>query len=455
MDCVDSIRKLIQHLEDLKLLTTDDQLYKADEIWDRLLDLIQELYNRSYKSTDVLQRLQNIGLQDITAKYLEYNRPSLQIKVMEFTTVFASMMYSYDRLKPSQRLNNQIAINACTEVYSYRHWSQEDQFDIKPMVEIIVHESDQQVLRLAIDLFSKVCHSIDDENFGIVLSRLISRLESSNGSVAVGFIKNLQIIFWNIYPHDRVKAVKCGIIPALVNTLRSVDQEVVDQSIDTIQSFFNYEYCEVISAELIRLDLIQTLNDLCVRYSDNFELKPRMIWIAGTAASKMRNFPVSLVRSLVFEQLTISVCDVDMNGFFRLFDHVNSMIQKSTNKAEMIKVFQEYGIVKQLNTIFSRRDIRLHGPAAGIVNLLKTLVDFADNHPDSSIRTELDQGRIFENLMAVAKSNTTDHRNKRIAGQIIETCFQYRVHVASSDIWPYNDNAEIDMSFGMAGYTHG
>ncbi|OAJ35763.1 hypothetical protein BDEG_20007 [Batrachochytrium dendrobatidis JEL423] len=424
MELDDVMKELIQRLEDLKLLTTDTQLHKADEIWDRLLVLIQELYNQNRRSTDVLQRLQNIGLQDITAKYLEYNRPSLQIKVMEFTTVFASMMYSYDRLKPSQRLNNQIvqlmqspnrqvklmAINACTEVYSYRHWSQEDQFDIKPMVEIIVHESDQQVLRLAIDLFSKVCHSIDDQNFGIVLSRLVSRLESSSGSVAVGFIKNLQIIFWNIYPHDRVKAVKCGIIPALVNTLR---------------------------------------------YSDNFELKPRMIWIAGTAASKMRNFPVSLVRSLIFEQLTISACDVDMNGFFRLFDHVNSMIQKSTNKTEMIKVFQEYGIVQQLNTIISRTDIDLYDYDTGIVNLLKTLVDFADNHPDSSIRTELDQGEMFENLTAIVQSDTADHRNKRAAGQIIETCFQYRVHVASSDIWPYNDNAEIDMKSGMAGYKHG
>ncbi|KAK5666891.1 hypothetical protein QVD99_006522 [Batrachochytrium dendrobatidis] len=172
----------------------------------------------------------------------------------------------------------------------------------------------------------------------------------------------------------------------------------------------------------------------------------------------MRDFPVSLVRSLIFEQLTISMCDVDMNDPLRLFNNVNDMIQKSTNKAEMIKVFQDYGIVKQLNTIYSRTDIRLYDYDSGdtsIVKLLKTLVDLADNHSDSSIRTELDQGRIFENLMAVAKSNTTDHRNKRIAGQIIKTCFQHRVHVANSDIRPYNDNAEIDMKSGMAGDTHG
>ncbi|KAJ8330011.1 hypothetical protein O5D80_001589 [Batrachochytrium dendrobatidis] len=84
----DIMKELIQHLEGLELLTTDDQLYKADEIWDRLLDLLLELYNHSYKSTDVLQRLQSIGLEDITAEYLEYNRPSLQIKVMEFAAVF-------------------------------------------------------------------------------------------------------------------------------------------------------------------------------------------------------------------------------------------------------------------------------------------------------------------------------------------------------------------------------
>ncbi|KAJ8323109.1 hypothetical protein O5D80_008167 [Batrachochytrium dendrobatidis] len=66
----------------------------------------------------------------------------------------------------------------------------------------------------------------------------------------------------------------------------------------------------------------------------------------------------------------------------------------------MIKVFQEYEIVQQLNTILSRRDVNLYG-CFGIVKLLKTLVDFADNHPDSSIRTELDQGGIFENLTAI------------------------------------------------------
>ncbi|KAK6100279.1 hypothetical protein MT418_8450 [Batrachochytrium dendrobatidis] len=468
----DIMKELIQHLEDLKLLTADAQLHKADEIWDRLLDLLLELDKQNYRYTDVLQRLQSIGLENITAEYLEYNRPSLQIKVMEFTTVFANMVYYDSQFKVSQRLSNQLAqlmqspnrqvkmmaINACTEVYSYRRWSEENGFDIKPMVEIVVHESDQQVLRLAIGLFSKVCNDIDDENFGIVVSRLVSRLESSSGSVAVGFIENLETMYWKIHRHDPVKAAECGIIPAIVNMLRSVDQEVVDQSIDTIQSFCKRAGRKMISAELIRSGLIQTLNDLCIKYSDNSGLKTRIIKMAGTVASKMCDFPVSLVRSLIFEQLTISVCDLRMGYSLYLFNNVNNMIQKSTNKAEMIKVFQEYGIVQQLNTIISRTDIDLcdyDGPAAGIVNLLKTLVDFADNHPDSSIRTELDQGRIFENLMAVAKSNTTDHRNKRIAGQIIETCFQYRVHVASSDIWPYNDNAEIDMSFGMAGYTHG
>ncbi|KAK5665535.1 hypothetical protein QVD99_007881 [Batrachochytrium dendrobatidis] len=39
----DIMKELIQRLEDLKLLTTDAQLYKADEIWDRLLVLILEL----------------------------------------------------------------------------------------------------------------------------------------------------------------------------------------------------------------------------------------------------------------------------------------------------------------------------------------------------------------------------------------------------------------------------
>ncbi|KAK5670464.1 hypothetical protein QVD99_003145 [Batrachochytrium dendrobatidis] len=172
----------------------------------------------------------------------------------------------------------------------------------------------------------------------------------------------------------------------------------------------------------------------------------------------MRDFPVSLVRSLVFEQLTISMCNLSMGYSLRMFDYVNNMIEKSTNKAEMIKAFQEYGIVKQLNTILSRRNIRLYGYDSGdtsIVKLLKILVDFADNHPDSSIRTELDQGGILENLTAIVKSDDTDYRNKRIAGQIIETCFQHRAYTASSDIQPYNDNAKIDMSSGMAGYAHG
>ncbi|KAK6092094.1 hypothetical protein MT418_8491 [Batrachochytrium dendrobatidis] len=129
-------------------------------------------------STDVLQRLQSIELENITAKYLEYNRPSLQIKIMEFAIVFASMMYCDSQFKVSQRLSNQlaqlmqspnrrvkmIAIKACTELVDYGRWSEEDGFDIKPMVEIIVHESDQQVLRLAINLFLQVCHEIDDEN---------------------------------------------------------------------------------------------------------------------------------------------------------------------------------------------------------------------------------------------------------------------------------------------------
>ncbi|EGF83580.1 hypothetical protein BATDEDRAFT_22394 [Batrachochytrium dendrobatidis JAM81] len=284
----DIMKELIQRLEDLELLTTDAQLYKADEIWDRLLVLILELEEQNRKSTDVLQRLQSIGLEDITAKYLEYNRPSLQ------------------------------AIKTCTELFDCGRWSEEYKFDIKPMVEIIVHESDQQVLRLSIDLFSTVCSEIDDGNFGIVLSRLVSRLESSNGLVAVGFIRNLQTMYRSIYPHDRVKAVECGIIPALVNTLRSVDQEVIYESIAAIENFCKHADCEVISAELMRLDLIQTLNDLCIKYSNDFALKIRMIWIAGTIASGMRDFPVSLVRSLIFEQLTISMCDVDMNDPLRL-----------------------------------------------------------------------------------------------------------------------------------------
>ncbi|KAJ8329685.1 hypothetical protein O5D80_002247 [Batrachochytrium dendrobatidis] len=140
--------------------------------------------------------------------------------------------------------------------------------------------------------------------------------------------------------------------------------------------------------------------------------------------------------------------------FVHMFNNVSDMIEKSTNKAEMIKVFREYGIVKQLNTVLSRRDMDLCD-YDGTVKLIKTLADFADNHPDSSIRTELEQGRIFENLMAIVQSDTADHRDKMVAEQIIETCFQYRVHVASPDIQPYNDNAEIDMKSGMAGDTHG
>ncbi|KAJ8331796.1 hypothetical protein O5D80_000683 [Batrachochytrium dendrobatidis] len=107
----DIMKELIQHLEDLKLLTADAQLHKADEIWDRLLVLILELeeQNRMTESTDVLHRLQSIGLEDITAKYLEYNRPSLQIKVMEFTAVFLSMVYYDSQFKVSQRLSNQLA----------------------------------------------------------------------------------------------------------------------------------------------------------------------------------------------------------------------------------------------------------------------------------------------------------------------------------------------------------
>ncbi|OAJ40970.1 hypothetical protein BDEG_24641 [Batrachochytrium dendrobatidis JEL423] len=140
----DNMKELIQRLEDLKLLTTDDQLYKADEIWDRLLPLLQELKEHGYMtgSTDVVQHLWSIGLEDITAEYLEYNQPSLQIKVMEFTTVFLRMVYSDDRLKVSHRLNNQLsqlmqspnrqvkimAIKACTEVYKYRHWSKGGSF---------------------------------------------------------------------------------------------------------------------------------------------------------------------------------------------------------------------------------------------------------------------------------------------------------------------------------------
>ncbi|KAK5664872.1 hypothetical protein QVD99_008412 [Batrachochytrium dendrobatidis] len=345
-------------------------------------------------------------------------------------------------------------LNACTELLSYRRWSEENGFDIKPMVEIIVHESDQEVLELAIDLFLEVCHDIDDENFGIVLSRLVSRLESYNGSVAAGFISRLKTIFCNIYRHDPVKAVECGIIPAVVNTLRSVDQKVIYESIVAIRSLCKHAGCEIVSAEFIRSGLIQTLSNLYIRWTGSSVLKPHMIEIAGRVASNTRYFPVSLVRSLIFEQLTISMCNLNMGGFLYLFGYVNNMIEKSKNKAEMIKAFQEYGIVQQLNTIISRRSIDLYD-YNGIVKLIKTLVDFADNHPDSSICTELDQGRIFESLMAIVQSDTADYRNKRVAEQTIEMYFQHRVNVASSDIQPYNDNAEIDMKSGMAGYTHG
>ncbi|KAJ8324075.1 hypothetical protein O5D80_007284 [Batrachochytrium dendrobatidis] len=128
MKWIDVMKELIKHLEDLKLLTTDAQLYKADEIWDRLLVLILELKEHNYRSTDALQRLQSIELQDIITKYLEYNRPSLQVKVMEFTKVFLSIVHYDDQFKISHRLSNQIvqlmqspsrqvkmmAINTCT-----------------------------------------------------------------------------------------------------------------------------------------------------------------------------------------------------------------------------------------------------------------------------------------------------------------------------------------------------
>ncbi|KAJ8329933.1 hypothetical protein O5D80_002119 [Batrachochytrium dendrobatidis] len=104
----DIMKELIQRLEDLKLLTTDDQLYKADKIWDRLLVLIMELEEQGYRYKVILPRLQSIGLEDITAKYLEYNRPSLQIKVMEFTTVFLRMVYYDSQFKVSYRLSNQL-----------------------------------------------------------------------------------------------------------------------------------------------------------------------------------------------------------------------------------------------------------------------------------------------------------------------------------------------------------
>ncbi|KAJ8330708.1 hypothetical protein O5D80_001221 [Batrachochytrium dendrobatidis] len=103
------MKEFIKHLEDLKLLTTDTQLYKADEIWDRLLVLIQVFYNYRSKFKDIVKRLQSTQLEDITAKYLEYNRPSLQIKVMEFTAVFLIMVYYDHEFKVSQRLSNQLA----------------------------------------------------------------------------------------------------------------------------------------------------------------------------------------------------------------------------------------------------------------------------------------------------------------------------------------------------------
>ncbi|KAK6091202.1 hypothetical protein MT418_8594 [Batrachochytrium dendrobatidis] len=109
MDCVDVMKEFIKHLEDLKLLTTDAQLHKAGQIWDRLLVLLLELKEQDYRSTYVMQRLQSIGLEDIAAEYLEYNQPSLQIKIMEFAIVFASMMYSNNEFKVSQRLSNQLA----------------------------------------------------------------------------------------------------------------------------------------------------------------------------------------------------------------------------------------------------------------------------------------------------------------------------------------------------------
>ncbi|EGF76122.1 hypothetical protein BATDEDRAFT_28802 [Batrachochytrium dendrobatidis JAM81] len=136
-----------------------------------------------------------------------------------------------------------------------------------------------------------------------------------------------------------------------------------------------------------------------------------------------------------------------------LFEYVSDMIEKSTNKAEMIKVFQEYGIVNQLNTIYSRRDIDLYD-YDGFVNLLKTFIDFADNHPDSSIRTELEQGGIFENLTAIVQSDDTDYIKRRAAGQIIETCFQHLVQTASSSIQPYDEHAKSNMKSGMAGYPY-
>ncbi|KAJ8325382.1 hypothetical protein O5D80_006318 [Batrachochytrium dendrobatidis] len=100
----DIMKELIQHMDDLKLLTTDTQVYKADETWDRLLVLLLELEEQNR-----MQHLQRIELEDIITKYLEYNQPSLQIKVMEFTTVFLSMTYGDYRFKVFHRLSNQLA----------------------------------------------------------------------------------------------------------------------------------------------------------------------------------------------------------------------------------------------------------------------------------------------------------------------------------------------------------
>ena len=48
MELDDNMKELIQRLEDLKLLTTDAQLHKADEIWGRLLVLIMKLRKQNY-----------------------------------------------------------------------------------------------------------------------------------------------------------------------------------------------------------------------------------------------------------------------------------------------------------------------------------------------------------------------------------------------------------------------
>ncbi|EGF77050.1 hypothetical protein BATDEDRAFT_92034 [Batrachochytrium dendrobatidis JAM81] len=60
----DVMKELIQHLEDLKLLTTDAQLYKADEIWDKLHVLILELeeQNRN-QSNEVYYSVFENGVQ--------------------------------------------------------------------------------------------------------------------------------------------------------------------------------------------------------------------------------------------------------------------------------------------------------------------------------------------------------------------------------------------------------